>query len=226
MVADLDLDVAAAGGHDARRHEIHASDEARDEFRGGPAIERLRGPLLHDRAAAHDGDAVGDRHRLFLVVRDVDGGDRQRLLQRTDLRAHADPELRVEVRQRLVEEQHAWAGDDRPRQGDALLLAARELLRELALVAGEPDQRQHLADGGGDPTVRCGKSAWFWKTKPMLRRLASRPVTSSSPMRTRPASGRSKPAIIRSVVVLPQPDGPSSVTSSPGATVRLTSRAA
>ena len=32
---------------------------------------------------------------------------------------------------------------------------------------------------------------------------------------TVPASGRSKPAISRSVVVLPEPDGPSSVKNSP-----------
>ena len=36
------------------------------------------------------------------------------------------------------------------------------------------------------------------------------------------ASGCSKPAIIRRVVVLPQPEGPSSVTSSPGGTVKDT----
>ena len=48
-------------------------------------------------------------------------------------------------------------------------------------------------------------------------------VTSSSPIAIRPVSGSTKPAIIRSVVVLPQPDGPSSTTNSPCAIVRLTS---
>ena len=38
-----------------------------------------------------------------------------------------------------------------------------------------------------------------------------------------PAVGLMKPAIIRSVVVLPQPDGPSSETNSPSCNVRLTS---
>ena len=36
-----------------------------------------------------------------------------------------------------------------------------------------------------------------------------------------PASGVSSPARSRSVVVLPQPEGPSSVKNSPGATVKL-----
>ena len=39
-----------------------------------------------------------------------------------------------------------------------------------------------------------------------------------------PSLGRSKPAIILSSVVLPQPDGPSSVTNSPFLNDRSTSR--
>ena len=38
----------------------------------------------------------------------------------------------------------------------------------------------------------------------------------------RPPSGRSNPAIIRSSVVLPQPEGPSSVKNSPASMARLT----
>src|SRR6185503_14020305 len=41
-----------------------------------------------------------------------------------------------------------------------------------------------------------------------------------------PAVGARKPAIIRSVVVLPQPDGPSSETSSPSSSARLKSSTA
>ena len=43
-------------------------------------------------------------------------------------------------------------------------------------------------------------------------------VMSRSRSRIRPAVGSSKPPIIRSVVVLPQPDGPSSEKNSPAAT--------
>jgi hypothetical protein len=42
------------------------------------------------------------------------------------------------------------------------------------------------------------------------------------PMTMRPACGRSSPAMQRSVVVLPQPEGPSSVMSLPVSTARLT----
>ena len=47
------------------------------------------------------------------------------------------------------------------------------------------------------------------------------PATVRPPIRTLPASGRSKPAIMRSSVVLPEPLGPSSATSSPRPTRRL-----
>src|SRR4051794_18863590 len=46
---------------------------------------------------------------------------------------------------------------------------------------------------------------------------------STPPRATRPASGRSKPALIRNVVVFPEPDGPSSVKNSPSPTFRSTS---
>ncbi len=55
------------------------------------------------------------------------------------------------------------------------------------------------------------------------RSQAASSVTSSPPIRIRPSLGSSSPAIIRRIVVLPQPDGPSSVTSVPGATVNETS---
>ena len=45
-------------------------------------------------------------------------------------------------------------------------------------------------------------------------------VTSAPPIRIAPDVGSSSPAIMRSVVVLPQPEGPSSVTSLPAAIVK------
>src|SRR6266511_4571837 len=56
----------------------------------------------------------------------------------------------------------------------------------------------------------------------MSRLRGGRSVTSRSPMRTRPASGYSRPATQRSSVVFPQPLGPSSTMSSPSAISRST----
>ncbi len=47
--------------------------------------------------------------------------------------------------------------------------------------------------------------------------------TTRSPTRISPAVGSTKPAISRSVVVLPQPDGPSRQTSAPCSIVNDTS---
>ena len=59
-----------------------------------------------------------------------------------------------------------------------------------------------------------------------FRSVAASAVTSSAPITMRPEVATSSPAIKRSVVVLPQPDGPSSVTRLPASTVKLTSRTA
>ena len=72
-------------------------------------------------------------------MRDVDDGERQALLQVADLLAHLPAQPRVEVRQRLVEQQHAGLEHQRARDGDALLLAARELRRQTRVEALEAD---------------------------------------------------------------------------------------
>src|SRR5581483_4663935 len=53
---------------------------------------------------------------------------------------------------------------------------------------------------------------------PMLRAYGGRPSTRRVPKRISPRSATWKPATSRSSVVLPQPEGPSSVNSSPSAT--------
>ncbi len=58
------------------------------------------------------------------------------------------------------------------------------------------------------------------------RSAAESRVTSRPPMRIWPSLAISRPAIMRSVVVLPQPDGPRSVTSRPGSIVNDTSSTA
>ena len=50
---------------------------------------------------------------------------------------------------------------------------------------------------------------------PILRWLGFRPTTSLPSMRMAPVVGVSNPATMRSTVVLPQPEGPSSETNSP-----------
>jgi len=88
-----------------------------------------RADLLHH-AIEHHADLVGDRERLLLVVRDIDRGDAEFLLQPPDVAPQVHPQLGIEVGQRLVHQQHLGADHQRPRQAHTLLLAAAELVRQ------------------------------------------------------------------------------------------------
>ena len=78
---------------------------------------------------AHDRDAVAHRHRLDLVVRHVDRRHAELALEARDLGAHVDPELRVQVRERLVHEIGLRLADDRAAHRHALALATGERAR-------------------------------------------------------------------------------------------------
>src|SRR5262245_50293648 len=66
-----------------------------------------------------------------------------------------------------------------------------------------------------------GRTAGRWETRPRTRcRRAT--AGGSAPTRTSPLDGLSRSATMRRRVVLPQPDGPTSATSSAGATSRST----
>src|SRR5690606_33463414 len=75
-------------------------------------------------------------------------------------------------------------------------------------------------------TLRCGNSAYDWNTIAMRRCAGGSLVTSRPSIRMRPLLGVSSPAIIRSVVDLPQPDGPSSTTKAPACAEKLASSTA
>ena len=62
--------------------------------------------------------------------------------------------LAIEVAGRFIGEQDQRLGDDGARDGDALLLAAREFGRRVMLPAGQADARQRFARGGV-PVRRC-----------------------------------------------------------------------
>ena len=98
--------MSVAGAFD----EIGAADEAGDEPRLRPVVERVRIVDLLDAALVHHGDAVRRDHRFGLVVRDVDGGDAELVVQAPDFEAHLLAQVGVQVGQRLVEQQHRRAG--------------------------------------------------------------------------------------------------------------------
>src|SRR5262249_58084079 len=81
-------------------------------------------------------------------------------------------------------------------------------------------------------TVECSARKNCWKTKPILvaRTAASwrssRLATSSPVIATRPLVGRSRVPTRWRSVDFPEPDGPTTATSSPAPTLKLTPRKA
>ena len=138
-------------------------------------------------------------------------------------------ELRVEVAGRLVGEHDRRLRDQRPRDRDALLLAARELGRADGRAGrrGRPRRRagrsargrasRPASDSGSrmfSSALSTGSRLKNWKTKPILSRRSSvSSASSSSPSSTpsivtEPEVGRSSPARQCISVDLPEPDGP------------------
>ena len=154
------------------------------------------------------------------------------------------PHLGVERAERLVEQQHLRLGRERAGQRDALPLAAGELRRD----SGRRGRRAGPASSSSWTRRRISASAGRWPrgARAGRRRRSRRPscggrarsagrrsrrcvarrarrVASSPSNSTVPRSATSSPAMMRSSVVLPEPDGPSSASSAPSATVKLTS---
>ena len=215
---------ARAGQH------VGLAEELRHPARARALVDLLGRADLLDAPVAQHGDRVGERERLGLVVRDQQRARAGGAQDRGDLLAQRLAQPGVERGERLVEQHDLGVGGERARQRDALALAAGELVRVgaargrrgrrargvsrdplAARAAPKPtlprdrqvrEQRALLEDHadaallGLDPGARAGDGA-----PADLARV--------------PASGRSKPAIMRSSVVLPEPLGPSSATSSP-----------
>ena len=97
-----------------------------------------------DPPVVHDGDAIGHRHRLFLIVRDVDEGRTDVAVDLRELDLQALPQLQVERAERLVEQQNRRSLDEGPRDGDSLLLTAGQLARHPVAEVLEPDEAQGL----------------------------------------------------------------------------------
>ena len=122
-----------------------AADEARHEFGAGMVEDVAGRALLLDLALVHHHDVVGERHRLFLAVGDLDEADAEFALQPLQLAAHLHPQERIERGERLVEQQDLRLGDQGAGERDALLLAAGELRRQPRRIGRHRDQLKQFA---------------------------------------------------------------------------------
>jgi hypothetical protein len=106
------------------REKIHPADELGDEARRRTLVD-VGGPAdLLDAPGVHHRNAVRHDERLALVVRDEHRGNAEPALQARDLDSHLVAQLQVEIRQRLVEQQHRRIDDERASERDALALPA------------------------------------------------------------------------------------------------------
>src|SRR5919205_373641 len=192
------------------------------------------GPGGNDLSVAHLYDAAAHGGRLR-VVRDHDDGLVEAVVH---LLKHVQDDCRifgVEVPRRLVGKDDGGAVDDGARQGDALLLAARECERLVVHLVFELEEAEGFAAAlrvAALLAVRVGKRLKRWKTKPILRRRmsvrrASVTLVMSSPSMTmRPVVGVSRPPRRCSIVDLPHPEGPMMARYSPSSTSSDTPRSA
>ena len=112
----------------------------------GRAVELERRADLLDLAGVQHHDLVGHGHRLDLVVGDVDRGGAEAVLQPRDLQPHVDAQRRVEIGERLVEEERLRLAHDGAADGDALALAAGERARPAVEIGREVEERRRLLD--------------------------------------------------------------------------------
>ncbi len=83
---------------------------------------------MGDPAGVDDRHAIRDGERLFLVVRDIDGGESELLAQPPDLGAHLNAQAGIEVGEGLIEKKAARAHHQYPCQSHPLLLAPGEFV--------------------------------------------------------------------------------------------------
>src|SRR5437660_5069184 len=111
--------------------QVHGrrGEKARDEFVRRMLIDFGRSAHLPQPAVIDHRDAIAHPHGLDLIVRHIDGGGAHGPLELLELAAGARAQLRVEVREWLIQQEYRWVADQRPRERDTLTLAAGKLAR-------------------------------------------------------------------------------------------------
>ena len=216
-----------------RQQQVGRAEEGGDEARRRARVQLVGPAHLEQAPEVHDADAVGQRERLFLVVRHEHGGDPELALHLADGAAQFLADLGVERAEGLIEQQHLGLVRERARHRDALLLAAGELRRQALVHAlrAPPAAAAPCAARGASRARSCAARAARTRCCPprscagtarssgtparrraRARRRASRRARAARCGRDRRRSG---PAMARSRVLLPLPLGPSSTKNSP-----------
>ena len=142
---------------DLGRQDIHAgrADEVADEGMRGAFEELLRRAHLHHGAVVHDDDLVGEGERFGLVVGHVDHRDVEPAVQILERRAQLPFEMRVDHRERLVEQDRSDVCPHQPAAERDLLLKVGGQIARLPLEhALKAEQSRDFLDAGGDDIPR------------------------------------------------------------------------
>src|SRR5262249_10956316 len=120
--------------------QVHGwrAEKARDELVRRMLIDFGRSARLPQPAVIDYRDAIAHPHGLDLIVRHIDGGGAHGPLELLELAAGARAQLRVEVRERLIQQEYRWVADQRKR--DTLTLAAGKLARAALRQVADAEQ--------------------------------------------------------------------------------------
>ena len=130
-------------GH-AAAQQVHRRrpDEAGHEHVDRMLVQALWRVDLLEPPVAHHRDAVAHRHRLGLIVGDVQRRRPQLLVQPRDVRPHLDAQLGVEIAQGLVHQERLGRAHDRPPQRNPLALTATQGARPPSEQLADPQPRR------------------------------------------------------------------------------------
>jgi hypothetical protein len=97
---------------------------------GWVAVEIDRRSDLKHSARVHHDESVSQRHRLFLVMGNVDSRNSDLALKLFQLPTHFAAKLSVQIGQRLIEQEYLRLTDESPAKRDSLLLSSGKPRRD------------------------------------------------------------------------------------------------
>src|SRR6185437_12761174 len=112
----------------SRMQKVHwwLSDKPGDELVGWAAINFGGCAELFNFAGAHHRESVGQGQSFDLIMRDVEKGPADATLKLLQIGPQCGAQLRIQIRQRLVQQNDTRFADQRPRERDSLPFASRE----------------------------------------------------------------------------------------------------
>src|SRR5262249_6991944 len=129
LAPEIDDQARALAANHLDRHDHAAPDEAGNHLGRRLAIERARRRHLFDAPLVHHRHPIGERHRLRLIVGDIDEGRAAFAMAAGQFLLHGFAQMDIEVGERLVEQHHGGLHGEAAGERDALALAAGQFVR-------------------------------------------------------------------------------------------------